>query len=354
MSPTIEDVARRAGVSRQTVSRVINDRNWVSPDARERVLQAVRELGYRRNALAGGLRSGRTPTIGLLISNILNPLFAGEARGVQDVADGHDYQVILANTDEDVRKEERLVQMLREKQVDGAIVIPCHSANSRVALEELARAAIPVVLLNRRLPGFDCVAFDSTYEADQAVGHLVERGHRRIAIITSPRRSTTARDRLGAYRQALERNGVEYDSELVKAAGWDEGDGAAATRELLSLPRPPTAIFTSSVLLTLGAVMAIKAAGLRIPEDVALIGCNETRWSQVVDPPLTMIQTDPYALGRTGAELLFRRLDGDRADAPALIRLPAQLEVRQSSGPHAPGPRLRRAVGDQLASPAAG
>ncbi len=333
MTPTIEDVARRAGVSRQTVSRVINGRNWVSAEARERVLEAVRALGYRRNALAGGLRSGRTQTIGMLISNILNPLFAGEARGVQDVADAHGYQVILCNTDEDVRKEERLLRMLQEKQVDGAIVIPCHSNNSRAALEELARTSVPLVLLNRRLPGFDCVAFDSYREGEQAVQHLIDRGHRRVAIITSPRRSTTARERVSAYRQVLKRNQIPYDADLVQAAGWDEQDGARATRQLLGLPRPPTAIFTTSVLLTLGALTALRAAGRRIPGDVALVGCNETRWSEVVDPPLTMIQTDPYALGRAGAELLFRRLAGDRTDAPALIRLPAQLEVRASSGP---------------------
>ena len=347
MPPTIEDVAQRAGVSRQTVSRVINERNWVSPDARERVLAAVRELGYRRNALAGGLRSGRTQTIGLLISNIMNPLFAGEARGVQDVADAHNYQVILANTDEDVGKERRLLQMLREKQVDGAIVIPCQ-ATSRVALGEFAGASTPVVLLNRKLPGFDNVTFDSFGEGEQAVQHLIDCGHRRIAIITSPRRSTTARERVRAYERTLKRNGIELDHDLVRAAGFGELAAHDATLALLALSRPPTAIFTSSVLLTLGTLMAIRAAGLRIPDDVALVGCNETRWSQVVDPPLTMIQTDPYALGRAGAELLFRRLEGDRSGMPESVCLPAELEVRRSSGSPAGarslGARQRRAV----------
>lgn len=346
MSTTIEDVARRAGVSRQTVSRVINDRNWVSPKARERVLAAVKELGYRRNALAGGLRSGRTQTIGLLISNIMNPLFAGEARGVQDVADSHGYQVILGNTDEDVRKEERLIQMLREKQVDGAIVIPCQ-ANSRGALSELVDASVPVVLLNRALPSFDSVTFDVSREAEQAIQHLVDQGHRRIAILTSPRRSTTAQERQRAYRRTLERNGIAYDSELAQTAGYGEQAACDATRALLELSRPPSAIFTSSVLQTLGALMAIKEAGLRIPEDLALVGCNEALWSQVVDPPLTMIQTDPYALGRAGAELLFRRLSGDRAGMPELIRLPAELEVRASSGAPAGPARLRVAGGQR-------
>ena len=334
MAPTIEDVARHAGVSRQTVSRVINGRNWVSEEARERVLAAVRALGYRRNALAGGLRSGRTNTIGLLISNILNPLFASEVRGVQDVAEAHGYQVILANTDEDVQKEEHLIDMLRQKQVDGAIVIPCHAA-SHAALTELQAASIPVVLLNRALPDFDCVTFDGVRETEIAIQHLVDQGHQRIAIIAGPRRSTTARERLSAYRKALQKNGMTYDGAIVTTTGYGTEDAHRATVDLMRLPQPPTAIFVTSALATLGVLSATQELGLLIPDDVALIGCNESLWAQFVTPPLTMIQTDPYAMGRTGAELLFRRLAGDRDDAPLRTSLSSTLEVRESSGPHA-------------------
>lgn len=335
MAPTIEDVARHAGVSRQTVSRVINGRNWVSDEARERVLEAVRSLGYHRNALAGGLRSGRTNTIGLLISNIMNPLFAAEVRGVQDVADAHGYQVILGNTDEDVQKEERLIDMLRQKQVDGAIVIPCH-AESHAALAGLQAASIPVVLLNRALPDFDCVTFDGIREGEHAIQHLVNLGHQRIAIITGPRRSTTARERLSAYRKALQKNGIKYDAALVKATGYAADDARQATVDLMALPLPPTAVFTTSVLSTLGVLTATKELDLQVPDDLALVGCNETLWSQFVTPPLTMIQTDPYAMGRTGADLLFRRLAGDRDDCPVRTMLSSTLEVRDSSGPHVP------------------
>lgn len=333
MAPTIDDVAKSAGVSRQTVSRVINGRNWVSPEARARVLEAVRLLGYRRNALAGGLRSGRSNTIGLLISNIMNPLFAAEVRGVQDVADAHKYQVMLGNTDEDVRKEERLIDMLRQKRVDGAIVIPCH-ASSHTAVVELQEDSIPVVLLNRALPDFDCVTFDGSREGEHALTHLIAQGHQRVAIITGPRRSTTARERLSAYRRTLQKHGIPYDSALVKTTGFEVEDARRATVEMFGLPQPPTAIFTTSVLSTLGVLTATRELGLTIPDDVALIGCNESLWSQFVTPPLTMIQTDPYAMGRAGADLLFRRLAGDHADSPLRISLSSSLEERGSSGPH--------------------
>lgn len=339
MVPTIEDVAKHAGVSRQTVSRVINGRNWVSQDARERVLQAVRALGYRRNALAGGLRSGRTHTIGMLISNVLNPLFAAEVRGVQDVADAHGYQVILANTDEDVRKEERLIDMLRQQQVDGAIVIPC-DADSNAALTELQAASIPVVLLNRALPDFDCVTFDGVREGEHAIQHLIDQGHQRVAIVTGPRRSTTARERLSAYRKTLQKNGIPYDGALVKTTGYAAEDARRAAIELMALPSPPTAVFTTSVLSTVGVLTATTELGLDIPGDLALVGCNESLWSPFVTPPLTMIQTDPYAMGRAGADLLFRRLAGDREDAPVRMSLPSTLEVRASSGPHTPRRRV--------------
>jgi LacI family transcriptional regulator len=333
VAPTIEDVAQRAGVSRQTVSRVINGRNWVSADARARVLEAVRVLAYRRNALAGGLRSGRTGTLGLLISNIMNPLFAAEARGVQDVADAHGYQVMFGNTDEDVRKEERLIDMLRQKHVDGAIVIPC-DALSHTALIELQGDSIPVVLLNRAMPDFDCVTFDAGRETEHTLTHLIQGGHQRIAIITGSRRSTTARERLSAYRRTLKKHGIAYQREYVKTAGFEAEDARRATAELLELSDPPTAIFATSILNTLGVLRATHELGLTIPDDLAVVGCNESLWSQFVAPPLTMVQTDPYAMGRAGAELLFRRLAGDRADSPLRVSLTSSLEVRASSGPH--------------------
>ena len=307
VAPTIEDVARHAGVSRQTVSRVINGRNWVSEEARERVLAAVRALGYRRNALAGGLRSGRTNTIGLLISNILNPLFASEVRGVQDVAEAHGYQVILADTDEDVQKEEHLIDMLRQKQVDGAIVIPCHAA-SHAALTELQGSVDPggpaqSCPAGLRLRHVRRRARDRDRDpASRRSGAPADRDHRR------PRRSTTARERLSAYRKALQKNGMTYDGAIVTTTGYGTEDAHRATIDLMRLPQPPTAIFVTSALATLGVLSATQELGLLIPDDVALIGCNESLWAQFVTPPLTMIQTDPYAMGRTGAELLFRRL----------------------------------------------
>ena len=339
MKPSIEDVALRAGVSRQTVSRVINGRNWVSPETRARVLTAIDQLGYHRNTLASALRSGQTKVLGLLVSDVLNPIFAREARGVQDVADAEGYQVIFGNTDEDVWKEARLLEMLREKQVDGIIIIPCGS-ESREALKQVQAEQKAVVLINRCLPDFDSVGFDAHTSSCQAIQHLIDQGHRRIAILTVPHRSATAQERIRAYSETLERNGIPVDKGLVRcAAGFHDEDGQRATLELLRMGDPPTAIFTSSSQLTLGTLVAIREAGLRIPQDVAVIGCNEGQWSRVVDPPLTMVLTDGYALGRSGAELLLRRIRGDQEGMPVQVRMPAKLDIRKSSGPHS-----RRAV----------
>jgi LacI family transcriptional regulator len=327
---TIEDVARRAGVSRQTVSRVMNGSKWVAAETRDRVLQAARDLQYRRNALAGSLRSGRTRIIGMLVSNILNPLYAGQVRGVQDVADLRGYQVILCNTDEDVQKERRLLETLREHQIDGLIVIPCDITASRVALADLYQASIPVVVMNRTLRGLDGVMFDGLDEIRQAVQHLIDEGYRRVALVTPPVTKLTP-GRRGTYRAVLRKNGIEYDPRLIRHTGHDVQAGYAATRELMRLPRPPTAMYASTNMLTLGVLLAARDLGLRIPDDLALVGANEELWSKVTQPALTMVQVHPHDLGRVGAELLFRRLDGDAGDAPTLIRLPSQLVIGESS-----------------------
>jgi LacI family transcriptional regulator len=308
----------------------MNGSKWVAAETRDRVLQAARDLQYRRNALAGSLRSGRTRIIGMLVSNILNPLYAGQVRGVQDVADLQGYQVILANTDEDVQKERRLLETLREQQVDGLIVIPCHITASRVALAEFYQASIPVVVLNRTLRGLDGVMFDGLDEIRQAVQHLIDQGHQQVALVTPPVTKLTP-GRWGTYRAVLRKNGIEYDPQLIRHAGHDVQAGYAATRELMSLPRPPTAMYASTSMLTLGVLLAARDLGLRMPDDLALIGANEELWSKVTQPPLTMVQVNPHNLGRVGAELLFRRLGGEGSDAPTLIRLPSQLVIGESS-----------------------
>ena len=308
----------------------MNGNKWVAVETRDRVLQAARDLQYRRNALAGSLRSGRTRIIGMLVSNILNPLYAGQVRGVQDVADLQGYQVMLCNTDEDVQKERRLLETLREHQVDGLIVIPCHITASRVALAELYQASIPVVVLNRTLNGLDGVMFDGLGEIREATQHLIDQGHRRVALVTPPVTKLTP-GRWATYRAVLLRNGIEYDPQLIRSVGHDVQTGYGAARELMGLPRPPTALYASTSMLTLGVLLAARDLGLRIPDDLALIGANEELWSKVTQPPLTMVQVDPRNLGRVGAELLFRRLGGDDRDAPTIIRLPSKLVVGESS-----------------------
>jgi LacI family transcriptional regulator len=266
----------------------------------------------------------------MLVSNILNPLFAGQVRGVQDVADREGYQVMLCNTDEDVQKERRLLETLREHQVDGLMVIPCDIRASRVALAEFYQASIPVVVLNRALRGLDGVVFDALAETEQAVQHLIDQGYRRVALVTSPL-TKLAPARWRTYRAVLRRNGIEYDPRLIRPVGYDVQTGYAATIELMRLPQPPDAIYANSNMLTLGALLAARDLGLRIPDDLALIGSNEELWTKVTQPPLTVVRVDPYKLGRTGAELLFRRLGGDDRDKPTLIKIPSELAIAEST-----------------------
>lgn len=327
--PSINDVAARAGVGRNTVSRVINGLNWVAPETREKVLQAIQELGYQRNTLAGGLRTGRTHTIGMLIADILNPLFATEARGVQDAADAADHQVILCNTDGDPSKEQRLLATLAEKQVDGAIVIPCDS-ESASRLEAFQHANRPVVALNRAISGFDSVTFSVVSQMEQAIHFLVAGGHRRIGLITPPLETSTIREGVDRYQAILAQHSIEYLPRYIRAVPSEEFAGREAARQLLALPDRPTAIFAAAGRLTLGAVAAVREANLRIPNDIDLVGCNVAHWSRIVDPPLTLIQTDPYQLGQRAGELLLRRMRGDHADAPVHIRQAAVLETRES------------------------
>lgn len=331
--PTITDVAVRAGVSRQTVSRVINGRTWVASQTKARVLDAINGLGYRRNALASGLRSGRSHTIGMMVSNILNPFFAAEVRGVQDVAAAAGYQVIVGNTDEDIEAERRFARMLFEKQVDGVIAIPCH-VESRSGLAELTGRGVPVVLVSRSLPGFDTVTFDFTEETNQAIGHLVERGAKRVALLTSPPSSPTVRERVRAYKRIFARYGLSGDQMIIYAAGFRVEDGLEAMRTRLRDPRRPDAVFATSSYLTVGALLAARDEAIRVPDDLAIVGCNEGFWSRVVDPPLTMIDTDPTALGRAAGGLLLRRITGDRSDMPLAVRLHSVLRVRRSSARH--------------------
>jgi LacI family transcriptional regulator len=246
--------------------------------------------------------------------------------------DAHGYTVLLANADEDAGRERRAVDALRARQVDGMVVVPAPGASPE-HLAELVTAGIPLVLLDRVVVGVaaDSVLARNAAGARAAVGHLAGLGHRRIGVVSDSPEITSSAERIQGYRQALRAAGITPDPGLVSIGGPTRDDGEAAALRLLDRPDRPTAVFTANNFMTVGALRAARSLGLRIPEDVALVGFDDLDWTTLVQPPVTVVRQPVADLGRVAGERLLRRLDGD-AGPPKRIRLDAGLIVRGSCG----------------------
>jgi DNA-binding LacI/PurR family transcriptional regulator len=329
----LHDVAEMAGVSASTVSRAIHEPQMVNARTRARVQDAIRALGYRPSRVARRLRveRGSSNLIGLVIPDIQNPFFADLARGVEDVAQQHGYAVFLGNSDEDIEKERRYLDVMLAEAVDGVILPPCSERDA--AALELARSGTPLVCVDRRLAraAVDMVLIDNVRGAYAATEHLIGLGQRRIGFIVGPRRFSTSNDRLQGYRQALADHGIEVDPTLVREGDSRQGSGRQRAHELLALANRPTALLVGNSMMTLGAMEAIREAGLRIPDDVALVGYDDVPWSLAVTPPLTLVRQPAYELGQRGMELLLQRLR-DPERSKTIMQLQPELVIRESCG----------------------
>lgn len=329
MTTTIRDVAKAAGVSPATVSRVLNGHEEVRADLRERVFAAVSALGYRRNGPARSLRSRATMVLGLIISDVTNQFFTSTVRGVEDVAQQAGYSVVLANADEDVAKETRYLEVAAAEQMAGVVLSPASYTKTRV--DVLTERGIPVVTIDRRLRGqdLDTVLINNYRAAFDATRHLVEQGCRRIGIVSGPAETTTGARRLAGYRAALRSAGLPCDPTLIAPGHFRVEGGRAATTELLRRPGLD-GLFISNELMTIGALETLGREGLRVPEDVAVVGFDDADWATALRPPLTVVSQPTYEIGCRAAELLLRRIRGEQP-APQHIVLPARLLVRDSS-----------------------
>lgn len=318
-----------------TVSRVLNRSPNVRAATRSRVEEAIAALRYRPSRVARRLRvrGGRAHMLGLIIPEIQNPFFAEIARGVEDVARDRGYAVILCNSDENLDREQLYIDLLRAESVDGVILPPIHG-DAKTA-RRLASLGLPVVCLDRRLSSLvvDTVVVDNRQGAYDAVAHLIDMGNRRIGILTGPLNLSTSLERLQGYKHALADHGIAIDERLIRTGPPHREDGRAMASAMLSLDAPPTAFFTHNPLLALGAFEASRDRGLRIPDDIGVVGFDDAPWADLLDPPLSSVRQPSYELGRRAAELLFDRLTApDRP--PALVVLPPTLVVRRSSGAH--------------------
>ncbi len=327
---TIRDVAARAGVSLTTVSHVINNTRFVSDETKARIVEAMHELQYRPNVLARSLRSGKTYTIGLIMPDSENPFFSAVGREVEAKAFELGYSVILCNTERDAERQSFYVEVLRNKQVDGVIIIPTGDEISGISF--LIEQSIPVVVIDRWLPdlSIDAVLTDNHLGGYQATKHLIDLGHRRIACIGAPAALTPAGDRLSGYRKALKESGIEEDPDLVLLGDYHAKSGSEAMTRLLALASPPTAVFAGNDLMAIGAMRAVLDAGLSVPQDVAVVGFDAIELARYTNPTLTTIAQPVGDIGSQAAALLIERID-DKTRAPRRPVLSTRLIVRQST-----------------------
>jgi len=330
-SATIKDVAAHAAVSVATVSAVINGNKYVSPELAQRVRESVIALGYKRNNFALGLKKQVSYSIGLIVPDIMNPFFTNIARGVEDVANAHNYSLMLGNTDEDPEKEKKYLQLLESKQADGLIIAV--TARSHEYLQALSIRHLALVSVDRSLfdLGIDTIMVNNRAGARAAVEHLIALGHRRIGLVTGIRGIAPTEERLLGYIEALEKHGIEVDPALIALENARVNGGEHGTAQLLALAERPTALFMMDGTMAIGALQAIAKADLRCPEDIALACFDDFTWASVMRPHLTVIEQPTYEIGKQAAHLLFERLQ-NRKREPREIRLPTRLIVRESCG----------------------
>ena len=327
--PTMRDVAALAGVSLKTVSRVINAEPAVSADLLARVERAIEQLDYRPNLTASSLRrsDGKTATVGLVLEDLANPYSAAVTRAVEDAARPRRVTVVAGSVDEDPERERALIREFVARRVDGLIVAPTASDQSYLIADRRAGTALVFVDRPPNHLDADAVVASNRSGATDGVRHLLAGGHRRIGFIGDLATISTAAERFAGYVDAVERAGLTIDGAIVRRDLRGGDEARAAVEELLRLPAPPTAIFAAQNVLGIGAFAALR--GLRRQFDVALVGFDDFPLADLLDPGVTVVAQDPAAIGRLAAEMLFRRLDGDRS--PSTIQVvPTRLIVRGS------------------------
>jgi LacI family transcriptional regulator len=326
---SIHDVAERAGVSAATVSHVLNATRFVSDTTRSRVLTAIDELGYIPSAAARSLRSRRTRTLAIVVSDIENPFFAEVVRAAERRAAEAGYTAVLGNTDEELDRERAILRTLLEQRVDGVLLAPVSGTSEQQHLRQLQERGVPLVLLNRRLPAFSA----PTVTADNATGsyeltrYALQQGHRRIGVIHGRLDTSTTQERLSGYRRALAEASVGEDDSLLVLGGSKAERACLAAQHLLAQRPRPTCLYAFNNLMAEGMLLAVREAGLACPEEVSLIGFDDFRAARTVTPALTVVAQPTYEIGRTATEFLLRLLDGE---AVADAQLPTRLIVRES------------------------
>ncbi|WP_033019083.1 LacI family DNA-binding transcriptional regulator [Geobacillus sp. FSL W8-0032] len=330
MKVTIYDVAKKAGVSISTVSRVLNNTGRISERTRKRVLRVMEELHYQPSMVASALTGKRTRTIGLVIPDVANPFFSEIARKVEDRGREQGFNVLMCNTDNNPETEEMYLSLLRQKSVDGIIIGT--TTNNYTMIKELLEENFPLVFIAQDIPelAINVVRVDDFLGGYQAVSHLVSLGHRQIAIMLGNLSRTSDKYRLQAYQQVLQENGLKCEESWIVYTDYSMADGKKAAMELLQSTPRPTAIFACFDSLAVGTYQAAKELGLRIPDDLSVVGFDNTILSAIIDPPLTTVAQPIEQMGRQAVDLLIAQIEETNHTKQRII-LPPHLVVRKSA-----------------------
>nr|WP_174806934.1 catabolite control protein A [Paenibacillus elgii] len=330
---TIYDVAREAGVSMATVSRVVNNNPNVKPQTRKKVFEAIERLGYRPNAVARGLASKKTTTVGVVIPDISNSIFSEVARGIEDIANMYHYNIILSNADKKKEKEIRVINTLLEKQVDGLLFMG--GAITEEHIQAFKTSSVPVVLCatadeQRTIPSVD---IDHEKAAFDAVNVLLENGHRDIAMISGTLQDpANGYARYQGYKKALEAANIPLREDLVRIGNYRYESGLEVTKYFLELDNRPTAIFAATDEMAIGAIHTLQDNGLKVPEDMSVISVDNIRMASMVRPLLTTVAQPMYDIGAVAMRLLTKLMNKETKDASELsqVILPHEVIYRNS------------------------
>jgi DNA-binding LacI/PurR family transcriptional regulator len=337
---TIKRVADRAGVSIATVSRVSADPASVSEELRRRVEEAARALNYRPSRAARLLRGATSQAVGVVIPDLENPFFTAVVHGIDSALHAAGYTLLLANSDEDPDRERSMLEMLRAEGVAGIVFVPINAA--RGAYQQVLAPPLHIVAVDR-LPvslRSDLVTVDNVAGTRSGVAHLIALGHREVALLGGPLRHSTATQRERGYDQAMHEAGMPVRPDLIYRADFREGGGYEGMKALLALPQRPTAVFVANNLMTLGAFRALHEAGVRIPEELAVVGFDDMPWATSLNPPLTAVSQPSQEIGSAAADLLLDRIARPDRAVRQLI-LETTLVVRASCGASLQRSRLK-------------
>ncbi|WP_372772556.1 LacI family DNA-binding transcriptional regulator [Mangrovibacterium sp.] len=328
---SMNEVAKRAGVSIATVSRVLNNSESVNEETRMKIIKAIKELKYQPSRVAKRLRSksGAGNLLGVLIPDIQNPFYVDVLQGIEDVAYQNNYVIIMCNFSQDEKKEAHYLEILESEAIDGLIAAPAHEDDPRI--KKIMRNGLPVVCVDRGLKGMDVdiVWVNNEEGAYQAVSYMIGEGYKRIAHIGGLTTIPSSRLRLSGYLKALKDHGLQVDENLIVQGDSSYAGGVKFTEQLLKLSSPPDALFTGNNLITLGALEVINREKLQIPRDIAILGFDDMNWANALNPPLTAVRQPAYEIGKRAGELLIQRIKDPKRPCIQMT-LNSELKIRNS------------------------